>query len=246
MRIYRSFNLTILVSCLFGVLFVTGCASTKMTNVQSYGYGWLPRPNNIFVYDFAATAADIPSYSVLAGQPDLDTTPQTAEQIAEGRQLGQLIAEELVTRIRAMGMPAWHNWTGMQPQLNDLVIRGYLVSVNPGSAAKRVVIGFGSGASQMETAVEGFQMTPQGLRQLGSATVNSGGNKTPGAALGAATFIATSNPAGLIISGGMKVYGEASGSSKLQGRSKATAKEIAAALKQRFQQQGWIKQGWMN
>jgi hypothetical protein len=38
----------------------------------------------------------------------------------------------------------------------------------------------------------------------------------------------------------MKVYGEASGSSKVEGRAKATAKEIADALKQRFQEQGWI------
>jgi hypothetical protein len=38
----------------------------------------------------------------------------------------------------------------------------------------------------------------------------------------------------------MKVYGEESGSSKVEGRAKATAKEIADVLKQRFQQQGWI------
>jgi hypothetical protein len=38
----------------------------------------------------------------------------------------------------------------------------------------------------------------------------------------------------------MHVYGEESGSSKLEGRAKQTAKEIAEALKQRFQEQGWI------
>jgi hypothetical protein len=92
----------------------------------------------------------------------------------------------------------------------------------------------------LETAVEGFQMTPRGLIRLGSATVNAGGGKTPGAALGVATFVATANPAGLIISSGMKVYGEASGSSKVEGRAKATAKEIATELKKRFKQQGWI------
>ena len=92
----------------------------------------------------------------------------------------------------------------------------------------------------MKTAVEGFQMTAQGLRKLGSGTVDSGGSKGPGAALGVATFIATANPAGLIISSGMKVYGEASGSSKVEGRAKDTAKEIADVLKQRFQEEGWI------
>ena len=39
----------------------------------------------------------------------------------------------------------------------------------------------------------------------------------------------------------MKLYGEASGSSKVEGRAKDTAKEIADVLKQRFQEQGWIQ-----
>ena len=84
-------------------------------------------------------------------------------------------------------------------------------------------------------------MTAQGLRKLGSGTVDAGGGKSPGAALGVVGLIATANPAGLIISSGMKVYGEASGSSKVEGRAKATAKEIADVLKQRFQQEGWIQ-----
>ena len=52
---------------------------------------------------------------------------------------------------------------------------------------------------------------------------------------------ATGNPAGLIVSTGMKLYGEETGSSKLEGRAKATAKEIADQLKPRFQEQGWIE-----
>jgi hypothetical protein len=44
-----------------------------------------------------------------------------------------------------------------RPQINDILIRGYLVSIQEGSAAKRVAIGFGSGASELKTAVEGFR-----------------------------------------------------------------------------------------
>ena len=58
--------------------------------------------------------------------------------------------------------------------------------------------------------------------------------------VGLASLIATRNPAGLIVSAGMKVYGEESGSNTIQGRAKAISKEIADALKTRFQQQGWI------
>ena len=63
-------------------------------------------------------------------------------------------------------------------------------------------------------------MTPKGLRELGQGTVDSGGSKTPGAALGVVTFLATSNPAGLIVSSGMKVYGEASGKATVEGNAR--------------------------
>lgn len=82
-------------------------------------------------------------------------------------------------------------------------------------------------------------MTATGLRRLGSGNVQSGGNKTPGVALGAATYAATNKPAGLIIAGGMKIYGQASGKDTIQGRVDAGAKEIADQLHARFQAQSW-------
>lgn len=226
--------------CLLALLVVAGCASTRITDRHELVTEQLPRPANIWVYDFAATTADIPGESTLAGQYPSDATFQTAEHSATGRKLGAEIAAELVKEIRGMGLPAEQTMTGLTAQINDIVIRGYLVSFDEGSAAKRVTIGLGSGASKLRVAVEGFQVTPQGLRKLGSGSTDAGGGKSPGMAIGAATFIATANPAGLIVSTGMKVYGEKSGSSKVEGRAKDTAKEIAGVLKKRFQQQGWI------
>ena len=78
------------------------------------------------------------------------------------------------------------------------------------------------------------------MSKLGSGKVQSGGSKGPGAALGIVGFIATANPAGLIVSGGAKAYGEVSGSSKVQGRAKSTAKLIADQIKIRAQEEGWI------
>jgi hypothetical protein len=241
LKMHCRFKLAIILPCLFALLVATGCASTKVTSQETLVTGQLPWPGNILVYDFAATAADVPADSALAGQPDLDRTPQTTQQIGEGRLLGAQIAAELVGRIHGLGMPAQRASAETKPQLNNIVIRGYLISVNEGSTTKRVVIGFGYGASELRTAVEGWQMTAQGLRKIVSDTLDSGGSKTPGAALGVAAFVATANPAGLIISSGMKVYGEESGRSKVKGRAEATAKEIANVLKQQFQAQGWIK-----
>jgi hypothetical protein len=229
------------VLALLAAAVLAGCASTQVTDRETYVTGKIPRPQRIVVYDFAATLSDVPADSSLAGKPARHSRPQTPQEIREGRELGEQIAHELAANIDAMGLRSEAVPIGTEPQLNDLVIKGYLVSVVEGSEAKRVAIGFGSGASELKTVVEGFQMTPQGLRKLGGATVEAGGGKSPGAALGVAGVIATGNPAGLIVSSGMKVYEEKSGRSKLEGRAKATAREIADELRPRFQEQGWIR-----
>jgi hypothetical protein len=126
------------------------------------------------------------------------------------------------------------------PQIGDLVIKGSILSINQGSAAERVAIGFGSGAAQLKAAAEGYLMTDHGLRKLGSGTADTSGGKSPGAALGVVGAVATANPAGLIISTGMKVYGEESGSSTIEGRAKDMAEEIAEVLQVKFKEQGWI------
>lgn len=228
--------------CLVGLVagLLAGNASADITNRVILVTGQIPQPGQIWVYDFAATPADLPANSALAGQPDMDTTPPTAERIAEGKKLGAQIATELVADIQKLGMPAAQATADTKPQLNDLVIRGYLISIKEGDARKRFGIGFGEGASELKTAVEGFQMTTNGLRKMGSGDVNAKGSKGPGTAVGLAGFLATKNPAGFIISGGMKLHGEESGNSKVEGRAKDTAKEIADALKIRFQEQGWI------
>jgi len=222
-------------------LVMAGCASTAVTERHEYRGGKLPRPAHIWVYDFAASPADVPEDSPLGSEHAEYQTPQTAEQVALGRQVGAAMAGALAEEIRAMGLPAERASRSTKTHINDLVLLGYLLSIDEGSATKRVAIGFGSGGSQLATAVEGYQVTAQGLHYLGSGKIASGGGKTPGAALGVVGLIATANPAGLIIGGGMKAYGEYSGSAKIEGRAKETAKLIGEKIKPKFQEQGWIQ-----
>lgn len=230
-----------IISCVFALAVVAGCASTTVTNRQRVVNEKLPRPAHILVYDFAATPADIPADSSVAGQYSAHSTPQTAEHIATGRQLGAEIAAQLAEEIRGMGLPAERASQQTPLQLNDIVIRGYLLSIDEGSAVKRIAIGFGSGASELKTLVEGYQVMEQGLRKLGSGTLDAGGSKGPGTAAPLAVAIASGNPVGLIVSSGVKAYGEASGRSTVEGRAEQTAKEIAAQLKPRFAEEEWIQ-----
>jgi len=233
-------SMLIMFGSLVAVFILAGCATTEVTSSRPLVNERLPRPSHIWVYDFAATPADVPRNSTFADPSYRPDRPQTSAEVAAGRQAGAQVAATLVERIRDMGLPAQRASWQTQPQTNDLVLRGYFISLDEGSAAQRITIGFGTGASQLSTAVEAYQMTATGLRRLGSARVDAGGNKSPGAALGVVGFIVTANPVGLIVGGGMKAYGEASGRSKVEGRARATAKAIADELKPQFEQEGWI------
>src|SRR5262249_37942816 len=190
--------------------------------------------------DFTADASDLPPGFRLPadlGQPSVPPTPQQQEA---GRQLGALVAKELVGELRGMGLPAVPAAGQPGPRLNDIVLIGYFHSVDTGNRAERMVLGFGAGAADLKTVVEPYRMTPAGLVRLGYGDVDSAGGKGPGAAMPLAVAVASGNPIGLIVSSAAKVEGEASGRTTIEGAAKRTAQEIGAQLKVGAQRQGWI------
>lgn len=227
--------------CLLALLPLGIEAGTKVTDQDQMVTGKLPKPAHVWVYDFSATPADVPAESALAASAQAQRSSQTPDQVAAGRKLGAEIAAELVKKIQDMGLPGSQANADTKPEIDDLVIRGHLISFSEGSEKKRVLIGFSAGESDLQAAVEGFQMTAQGLRQLGKGDTESTAGKTPGVAVGALTTIATHNPLGLIVSTGIKAHEKHSGSDKLEARAKDTAKKIADVLRKRFEEQGWIQ-----
>ena len=226
---------------IFAIAVLAGCASTKVTEQTPMTAPGLARPNQIWVYDFVAAPSDMPADSSLARQGGAPSTPPTPEEVEIGRKYGAMIAQQLVKDIRNMGMPATEAGAGSSPQIGDGVIRGYIVSTEGGGTkamVKRLVIGFGAGTAEMDTVVDGYVTTPQGLRKLGSVTLTSSGNKTPGLVIPAALAIVAANPVGLIVAGALRIYGAASGRSGLEGCAKSTADKIAAQFKIGVQDQG--------
>lgn len=231
------------VAFFFALVLIAGCASTQVTHETPMVQARIARPNEIWVYPFVATPADMPANASIANRISSSSTQMTPQEVQAARQYGGLIAQELVKDIQGMGLQATVAGPSSVPQVGDGVIRGYIVSTEGGgraNEAKRFIIGFGRGTTEMDTVVEGYKVTPQGWRKLGSGTLSSSGSKTPGMVVPAAVAIASGNPIGLIVVGGLKIYGETSGRNKLEGRAKATADAIAQQLRIRFQDRGWI------
>jgi hypothetical protein len=224
---------------LLAVVVVAGCASTEITERQRYEGAKLARPDRIIVHDFTADPADVPPESAFAAQIGGAVTPPP-QQVALGHKLGAQVAKELVADLRGMGLPAVLAEGQPAPRADDIVLRGYFVSVDEGSATQRVLIGFGAGSAELKTAVEAYQMTAHGLRPLARGEIKSGGGKLPGVVVPVAVVAATANPIGLIVGGAMKGTGEVTGSDTIEGAAKRTADEIAAQLKTAAEEQGWI------
>ena len=206
-------------------LVFAGCASSEVAhNAPMAVDERAPRPSRILVYDFAATAAEIPSDAPVGARmsPGVSLSP---EQIAIDRQLGVDMGAQLVAAIRGMGLSAERASAAVTPQPNDIVIRGCFVSMQESNASQRYTIGLDFGASELMTAVEGFQITPQGLARrpaIGPTTATDG------------------NPPGVLFTRGMKIQDQATFRAKVQDWAKQTVQEIADRIRARFREQGWI------
>ncbi|HVI89469.1 MAG TPA: DUF4410 domain-containing protein [Dongiaceae bacterium] len=227
-------------ACLLVLFVVAGCASTEVSQRQYYQGQQLPRPGRVLIYDFTADAAQVPPESAFAAEGAVSHNPATAQELDLTAQLGAEVARQVTAQLQAAGLPAVQAAGQPAPQINDIVIRGYFVSADEGSTVKRLLVGFGSGNASLTTAVEGFQMTKFGLRQLGSGTVESGGNQTPGLILPLAVMAATANPIGLAVGGAVKLAGEATGNTTIEGNAKRTADLVSEQLIDAAKRQGWL------
>ena len=81
------------VEWLFVLLVVAGCASTEVTERQSYEGEKLARPDRIIVHDFTANPADVPPESAFATQMAGAGTPPTSEQLKITDELGAEVAK---------------------------------------------------------------------------------------------------------------------------------------------------------
>ena len=225
--------------------FITiSCASSEVTSSRNYaGDEPMPKPGRIIVHNFAATPGDITADAAVSGRYEKHYVPQTAEQVRVGRQLGDVVARKLVKEILDLGMPAERAHTGPPPGIGDLLIKGAFISIDEGSRTKRMLIGFGAGAGELKTLVEGYQITSYGKRLLGSKEIKAAGGKMPGMLVPVAGGAAAGKAGrSAVISGSMNVVQEL-GAESLEGAAKRTAEEIAKVLSQAFARHGWIPAG---
>ena len=203
-------RVTIAVRCILVALVFVGCASNKSTQDNRPAAN---APSQVIIYDFAVTTHELPRDSGFARKYAPTTRVQKPGELTVSRDIAKKLAAELVQQLRGSGIPAVHGAIGRDPMVNELIIRGCLFSSDAKTAG--VVMGASAGGARFGAAVEGYEMTLNGFNKLG-------GGARP-------DFM------GLITSSEVNDAGR-----NLDAAVRAVAAELAAGIKQRFQEQRWI------
>ena len=224
------------------LILVSGCASTKVTMDNQYA-GQLPKPDQIFVYNFAVSPDEVQLDSGLSGeiQSRISQTPRTDVELAVGRKVSDALASHLVTELRKLGFLVSRAAGPVPYSGNSLTIKGQFLSVDEGNQAERIVIGLGFGRTDVRTLVQAFDLNAGKKILLTEFGVNARSGSAPGMAetlgVGAiAGHLATS----AVVSSGVQV-GTETFSANVEADADRTAKTIAGQLKTRFLSQGWIQ-----
>jgi hypothetical protein len=221
---------------LFPLALALGCASAGVTSSRQLTLeDEVVRPSTIVVYDFAVAATDVAVDDALIGGTD----PTQQAKRALGRDVANALAESLVAKLREAGIPAERADPRKKPPLHALIVKGHFEHLDQGDRTKRMVIGFGAGASELRAQVRVFQVLESGVHPLAESEAQASGSKMPGMAVpvagGAAAGRAATSAA---ISGTLSVTREVTGGLE------ADAARLGEALAERavafYERRGWL------
>jgi hypothetical protein len=221
---------------------VLACATTQVSDDSSSWWGRVPRPERILVRSFATNPQEVEldhSLTAVAGWK-LEGVTASAERQDVAHQVADALADELVKKIQALGMPAEH-WRGPLPADADvLLVDGQFLAIDEGSRTERIVIGLGAGKSDVRTAVQIVEILPEGSHLLDAFEVTAKSGATPGMAetMGAgaaAGHLATAAVVGVGKSVASEEFGD-----NVEADAQRTAEQISKMLSRFFVRQGWI------
>jgi hypothetical protein len=223
-----------------------GCAGATVTPQENFAptsAAPAGRPEVIVVHNFAVSASDVQQSTAPLERLSrkFSSSNSDQEKLAVGKQAAQTISDSLTKQLEDLGFTVVQQPAGTPVAGNALVIDGEFVNVDEGNRLRRLVIGFGAGASKLDTQVQVARVS-DGQRQVVmdfKTEANSG--RMPGAAVTMGAGAAAQGGATLAMGAANAGIAGAKGyTSMVDSLAKDTAGQISGYLAQYFQQQGWI------
>jgi len=237
----KDFQISAVVLWLLGLLFVfvSACGQTGIRRGALTSETNLPRPSRILVHDFAVSEQEVKEYQgIMRQQPTIKDASERERLLA--KEVKDALAEEVVDGLKSLGFAVERVGREAKATGNDMLIDGHFLTVDEGNPLRRLVIGFGTGASAVQSQVQVYQ--GQEARKLLEFTTESDSGKMPGAAptLGVGAAAQGGVTAGMAVanaaSSGVKTY-----KTDVARMAASSGDQVARYLSEFFAKQGWIR-----
>jgi hypothetical protein len=218
------------ISLVVVVALLVGCAQVNTTPIRRYRGPRLEGARAVVVYDFEPTGESIGLES--GRNVDANEDGLSEESLANRREVGRVLADVLAEELEDRGILTSRKSGPIGVPPGSLVMGGQIVTVDDGSRAKRVFIGFGSGKSRLTSAAQLYAITETGPTVAWEYQNTAASGSKPG--------VLTTLPIGmavqgltvmvLVLNGGFSTLGELSSSST--ANAKRMADELADAVEE--------------
>ena len=222
---------------LIGLIYA--CGQTGVRDIRLVQDKNLPRPTKILIYDFAVGEQDVREYQGIMRQQPAIKDSATRERLL-AQEVKDALANELIGHLKPLGFDIERVERGRKVGGNDLLVDGQFRAVDEGSPFQRLVVGFGNGASLVQTRVQLYQAPD--ARLLMEFTTQSDSGKLPGVApsLGAGAVVQGGVTAGMVAANAT-VSGVGSYNSEIARMAASSGDQVARYLSEFFAKQGWIR-----
>jgi hypothetical protein len=207
---------------------LAGCASAAVTQQAQRGPADYDRPTQIVVYPFAADAAEVTLNQSIIQKAYRGATGdnENADQLQIAHDTTRAICQQVVSDLTANGYNAVCAQRGtFVAGGNILIVDGALTNISEGNRLRRLVIGFGTGSSTLDSNL---------------AHADSG--KMPGAAVMAPVGVAAGGGAAAVVGMNAAVGGAKTYSSSTSSLAKKTSDQIVKTVTDYTARAGWRMQ----
>ena len=227
------------VALALATLWLAACGQTGVRDIRATQEKNLPKPSRILVYDFAVSERDVFEYQgIMRQQPSIKDPVERERRIAQ--EVKDALAEEVADGLRKLGFTVERVSRGTTATENELLIDGQFLTVDEGNPLRRLVIGFGSGSSTVESRAQVYQGS--NARRVLEFTTHSASGKMPGAApmLGAGAAVQGGVTAGTVVANSA-IAGVKTNDSEVARMAAFSGDQVVRYLSEFFAQQGWIR-----
>jgi Domain of unknown function (DUF4410) len=209
--VYRRWNISFRASaCMTLGLCLASCASARIVSSATSPLAVENRPPAVvYVSDFALQAEDVKSEGgVLSGRDHrtllgsaLPYSPLmlSASKADKAKHLATLMSRSVASDLKERGFDVRSLAPGSERPPSGWLIEGQFLDVDEGDRAKRALIGFGSGHTNLEVKVEVIDLAAGAASPpILDVTTEARSGKTPGAVVGLNPYAAAG---GLVLGG---------------------------------------------